>query len=113
MASGLLAFAFPLPGIKHFPQDQAMRRGRHARHSAIFSGEHSFHGARFELALSNLYQRSDNATAHLVKESIALDDKCQQRAAAANLAARQGPHGAFRLVVSVSGEGFEVVPADE
>src|SRR5688572_16259896 len=86
---------------------------RHASHAAIFLSKHFFDGIGLELPLANLHQRSDNSPAHFIQEPIALDDKCQEGAGPANIAARQSPDCALRFVVAVSGKGFEVVLPDE
>src|SRR5262245_22664171 len=90
-----------------------MRGSRHARRSAILSSQHLFDAFRLELSLSNLHQCSNDVTAHLVQEAIALDDKCHQRTPPANIAAGQGPNRALDFITSIRGEGFEVVLSEE
>src|SRR3984957_9201637 len=57
--------------IKYFPQNQSVRWRSHARHATITAGQNVFHFCQWNFSLTNLHQRSHDATAHLVEKPIA------------------------------------------
>ena len=88
------------------------RRG-HAGHPPVLPGKHPPDFAGRKLAQTDLHQRADNAPAHFVKKTVALDDERQLPARFFEVAPREPPRRGFHFVISIGGERFEIMPADK
>ena len=97
----------------HLPQNQAVRRRGHPCPRAVARFENIANIARLELAAPHLHQRPDDAPAHLVQETVALDDPHQHRLFPIEFARGHGADRRAHLVFALDGERAKVPLADE
>ena len=86
-----------------------MCRRAHASRATIFFLQHGFDGLGWKSSKPHLHQRADDAPAHAIKKTFALDDESVELSALLDGATRQSPRGGARLVIGLGGEGLKVV----
>src|SRR5665213_348042 len=115
VAENLFSFSLwvsvPLRLIKNFPKHKAMCGRSHARHTPVFARQNIRHMRQRNFPLPDLHQSSHDAPAHLVKKSVALNDKCDLRAGFFDVTAHHRADIRFHFITARGGEGFEIVLA--
>ena len=78
-----------------------MRGSGHAGDATILLCEHRFDLGTGEFSLADLHERSDDSAAHLIKKTLAFDDKRQAGAASFEIATGQRAHCGFPSVAGI------------
>ena len=86
-----------------------MRRRAHAGHATVAMRKDFFDLARRNFSFADLDKRPDNSPAHLVKKTIGLDEKCQQRPAPFDVAAGDCANGGFDFISVRRRKRFEIM----
>src|ERR1043166_270257 len=87
--------------VKYLPQNQPMRRSRHARDAAVFFCEHGFDAGAGKLSQADLHEGSDDPTAHLVEKTFTLDNEREAGAASFEVATDQCAHSGLPGITGI------------